>query len=73
MDHKLQLIIYSWIYILKTNSFDKKFYLFNIKTNECLQLNATLEQLTFIVIEILKGKYYEPIKLTDEEFLQQFL
>jgi hypothetical protein len=73
MDHKLQLIIYSWIYILKTNSFDKKFYLFNIKTNECLQLNANLEQLTFIVIEILKGKYYEPVKLTDEEFLQQFL
>ena len=71
MDHKLQLIVYAWLYFVK-NKEEKKFYLFNIKTNELLSLDASIEQLTYVVAEIIRGKYYEPTVLSDEEFIAQF-
>lgn len=71
LDHKLQLIIYAWLYMVK-NKKTKRFYLYNIKTNELLELKSELEELTTIVVEIIKGKYYEPSVLSDEEFKSQF-
>lgn len=76
LDHKLQLVLYAWLYQMKykpeKESSLKQYYLYNIKTNEWLQLDATLEQLTRIVTEIMKGKYSKPVELSNEEFLAQF-
>lgn len=74
LEHKLQLVIYAWLYECSynnTNTAGKNFYLFNIKTNEHLQLIATREQLTSILIEVIKGKN-KTTHLTDEEFIRQF-
>jgi hypothetical protein len=50
---------------------NKKFKLFNIKSGEVLVLNATMEQLNYIMIELLKGKYFVQEKKTDDEFLEE--
>ena len=75
LEHKLQLVIYAWLYSASYNRDSKnnikKFYLFNIKTNEHLELKATREQLTNIIIEVIKGKNKNTL-LTDEEFVLQF-
>ena len=44
--------------------------LFNIKTGEILRLNATFEEMTIIVVELLRGKYERKNPKTNEEFLQ---
>jgi uncharacterized protein YlbG (UPF0298 family) len=76
LDHKLQLIIYAWLHQLK-NAGKKdvehtKYFLYNIKTNEYLQLHANVEDMTTIVLEIIKNKYVTRRDLTDEEFCAQF-
>jgi len=72
LEHKLQLIIYAWLYECSYSNKDKKnFYLFNIKTNEHLQLKATREQLTQIIIEVIAGKNKNAL-LSDAEFVHQF-
>ena len=68
IDHKLQLIIYAWLWqILDKPS--KQFKIFNIKTGELWVLDATFDELTQIVVELLKGKYSKPTMKTDEEFI----
>ena len=49
----------------------KKFKLFNIKSGEVLVLDATMEELNYIMIELLKGKYLVQEKMSDSEFLLQ--
>ena len=72
IEHKLQVILYAWLYLHKGYGVPKKkekeFHLFNYKTNEHLRLCATREQMTSIVVEIIKGKE-ELEKLSDEDFL----
>jgi hypothetical protein len=43
--------------------------MFNINTNEVLELKASFEQLNFIVVSLLQGKYQESVAKTDEEFI----
>jgi len=72
MDHKLQVIIYAWLWRVlfegdeSTNKKEHK--LLNIRTGEILRLDATLDELTEIVASLLKGKYGKNTILTDEEF-----
>ena len=69
IDHKLQVVIYAWIYrILNPNS-ERAFRMFNINTNEVLELKASFEQLNFIVVSLLQGKYQESVAKTDDEFI----
>ena len=69
IDHKLQVVIYAWIYrILNPNS-ERVFRMFNINTNEVLELKASFEQLNFIVVSLLQGKYQESVAKTDDEFI----
>lgn len=70
LEHKLQLVIYAWLYECRYELHKKKkdFHLFNIKTNEHLKLDASMDQLTKIIIEIIKGKTKSK-PLTDDEFL----
>lgn len=73
LENKLQLIIYAWLYEYRheLNKKEINYHLLNFKTHEHLQLNATKEQLSTIVIEILKGKE-KTLPITDEEFVEQF-
>ena len=75
LEHKLQLVIYAWLYecsySYNHNNSKKNYYLLNMKTNEHLQLIATREQLTQIIIEVIMGKNKNAV-LTDEEFIRQF-
>jgi hypothetical protein len=75
IEHKLQLVIYAWLYQMKHEGKKKdlNYYLFNIKTNELLQLQASLEQLTTIIVEIIRNKYGKIPVLSDEEFLTDLL
>jgi hypothetical protein len=82
VEHKLQTILYAWLwYIVNTSNMGKsretpecpnprETRLFNIKTGEILRLNATFEDLTIIVVELLRGKYESHLPKTNEEFLE---
>ena len=75
IDHKLQLVIYAWLWKMTHREDDKekpekKYKLFNIKTGEVLVLDATTEQLNYIMVELLKGKYFVQEKKTDTEFIE---
>lgn len=84
-EHKLQTILYAWLWQVVNmknvpNPFrmqrtmdcsnPREVRLFNIKTGEILRLNASFEELTIIVVELLKGKYETHKPKTNEEFLQ---
>jgi hypothetical protein len=47
----------------------KKMKIINIKSGEILRLDASFEELTQIVVALLKGKYTEHAEKTDEELL----
>ena len=80
IEHKLQVVLYSWIWRTLHCSnptarrpvfFDSRdVKLLNIRTGECFLLNANYEQLTIIVVALLKGKYSRPEIKSDEEFLE---
>ena len=67
IEHKIQLVIYAWIY-QSMNLPSRDFKLFNIKTGELYVLSSNFDDLSTIVISILKGKYEKPIIKTDIEF-----
>jgi hypothetical protein len=48
---------------------ERNIRILNIKTGEVLELRASTEQLTQIMVALLKGKYCEPVVKTDEEFV----
>lgn len=81
VEHKLQTILYAWLWhIVNTPDVAKKrdsqclnsreVRIFNIKTGEILRLNACFEELTTIVVDLLRGKYENQKSKTNEEFLQ---
>jgi hypothetical protein len=74
LDHLLQVVIYAWLWENRVNTKEgtyekKKFRIFNIRTNELLSLNATLEDLNTIILALLKGKYNKQEKKSDEDFI----
>ena len=74
LDHKLQVVIYAWLWRLLFDGDDpvnkKEYKLLNIRTGEILRLESTTEELTQIVASLLKGKYGKNAILTDEEFIE---
>lgn len=71
IDHLLQLTIYAWLWKMQANdeSAVRNFVIFNIRTNERLSLNATMEDLNTIIVILLKGKFQKQEIKTDEEFV----
>jgi hypothetical protein len=69
MDHQLQVVIYAWL--LRMKSVDKEIKIYNIRTGEIQQLDATKEELDYIVVSLLQGKYQQIEKKTDTEFLEE--
>ena len=74
IEHLVQVIIYAWLWKMRhsyTDEYQEKvFKIFNIKTGEIMRLDATIHELNTIMITLLKGKFQEPIKKTDEEFIE---
>ena len=68
MDHKLQVIVYAWIWDMLDKP-AKNFKILNIITGEIVIMNYEPEELTRIVIALLKGKYEKMTVKTDEEFI----
>jgi hypothetical protein len=75
MDHKMQLVIYAWLWRVLFESDNevqrKQFKLLNIRTGEMLRLESGMDDLTKIVTSLLRNKYEKPKKLTDQEFVQK--
>jgi hypothetical protein len=69
IEHQLQVIIYAWLWrVIEREPHD--FRILNIKTGEIWELDATMEELTKIVLALLKGKYMKTKMKTDDEFLE---
>ena len=68
MDHKLQVIVYAWIWTMLDKPV-KDFKILNIKTGEIVLMNYEPTELTNIVVALLKGKYEDIIPKSDEVFL----
>lgn len=79
-EHKLQLILYMWLYCMSNEKHVKidqqtgekqpikQGFLFNIKTGEWFKLVASLQQMTEVAMQIIKGKFHETATIDDEMF-----
>lgn len=70
IEHKVQLVFYAFLWKLCELP-DKEFILFNIKTGERFELKGTFEQINFIIVTLLKGKYDEREKKNEDDFLAE--
>lgn len=74
LEHKLQLIVYSWVWkksILYEKYGKYKFKLLNIKTGLILELNYNDFIIDEIIQVILYDKYVKKNNINDEEFINQ--
>jgi hypothetical protein len=74
VEHKLQTVMYAWLWQVVNNYSNKReVRIFNIKTGEVLRLNSTFEELTIIVVEILRGnsKIEKCASRTNEDFFME--
>jgi hypothetical protein len=69
IDNLLQVIIYAWLWKM-THEEEKVFKILNIKTGELMRLECTMDELNFIILAIMKGKYSKYEVPSDDEFLQ---
>ena len=75
LEHLMQVVLYAWISRgLDANNNDdlnhkKQYKLLNVRTGERLRLEATTDELTQIVVALLRSKYEEPEILDDDEFI----
>lgn len=72
LEHKIQIIFYAWVYNV-IHKEPREFKLYNVKTNELLVMDYEPDDLTFIIVTLLKGKYEEAERKTDEEFIEECL
>lgn len=73
IDHKLQLILYSWLWRnsdLYKNYGNRDFKLLNIRTGELLKLSNDTFKITQIVELILANKFIKKKILKDDEFIK---
>jgi hypothetical protein len=76
IDHMLQVVLYAWLWRIVIEDVEylsniRDFKIFNIKTGEIYQLFATMEELTDIVVAVLRGKYEKLIIKNDNEFIEE--
>lgn len=71
LDHFMQTAIYAWLWrVLKPND-PRECKIVNIQTGEVYLLAASTEELTQIVVALLRGKYGKTDPITKDEFLGQ--
>jgi hypothetical protein len=71
MEHQLQVIIYAWLWQIVHPDLPRKCRILNIRSGEIQQLDLAFDDMTFVVVALLKGKYDRPPEKTDEEFLRE--
>lgn len=82
IEHRLQVILYDWLWrivhtpdLLKRRNPEcvapREVRIVNIKTGEIIRLNACFDDLTTIVVELLRGRYETVAPKTNEEFLSE--
>jgi hypothetical protein len=77
IDHMLQVIIYAWLWRMRSSldaqesdeKVSKVFKIFNIRTNELMRLDATMDDLNTIMLALLRGKFQKPELKVDDEFI----
>ena len=70
IEHKMQTVIYAWLYQMVYNK-KKIVRLFNIKTGELWKIDAEIEDLTTIVVALLRGKWHKSEKKTEKEIMDE--
>jgi hypothetical protein len=68
-DHLLQVVIYCWLWRRMNPNCKREFKIFNIKSGEILMLDASMEILDKIVLNLLNGKYETHLPPNDTDFL----
>lgn len=68
IEHQIQVIIYAWL--SQCVGINKPCKILNIKTGEIWELKSSFDELTDIVVKILKSKYNKPEILSDDEFIE---
>jgi hypothetical protein len=69
MEHQLQLLIYAWIWTILYPEKPREFRIFNIRSGEIQRLQVEMDDLTTIMVALLKGKYTKHVEKTDTDFL----
>ena len=69
MEHQLQLLIYAWIWTILYPEKPREFRILNIRSGEIQRLVVDMDDLTTIMVALLKGKYTKHIEKSDEDFL----
>ena len=67
----LQLAIYAWLHLKENGTPPAKMFLFNIRSNEILQLTANSSTLNEILRELIVSHFKSNKRLSDEEFLSE--
>lgn len=70
-EHQIQVAIYAWLWHIVSPDSPRDIRLFNVRTGEIQRLDATFEDLTTIVVALLKGKYDKPEEKSDDVFLAE--
>jgi hypothetical protein len=70
-EHMIQTVIYAWIMRTADPNFSKSVKIFNIKTGQVFRLEALNDQLTQIVVAIIKGKYERQPPANEADFLTE--
>ena len=71
MEHQLQLLIYAWIWTILYPEKPREFRIFNIRSGEIQRLVFDMDDVTRIMVALLKGKYTKHVEKTDEDFLSE--
>ncbi len=71
IEHKIQLIIYAWLYKALELP-EREFKLINLRSGYVYILNTSnMNELTFVVSSILRGKHEKMSNITHEEFVHK--
>ncbi len=65
----IQTVVYAWIMRTLDPMFSKSVKIFNIKTGQVFRLEASHEDLTTIVVALLKGKYERQPASSETDFI----
>jgi hypothetical protein len=71
--NKLQLVVYAFMWKKLYPDDNKRFYLFNIRTSEILELDADRDEIDKIMEILIKNKIEKYETISDEEFIEKNL
>jgi hypothetical protein len=74
-EHLLQLVLYAWLWKMSCEEEygERIFKIMNIRTSEVLSLHYDEELIDSIVLLLIKEKFTQKLRLTDDEFIENCL